>query len=41
MVARILDFRLSESLKMHSTGPCALPNYPVRLNLALSLQELS
>ena len=28
MVAKGLDFRLSESLKMRSPGPSALPNYP-------------
>ena len=28
MVAKVLDFRLSESLKMRSLGPIALPNYP-------------
>ena len=28
VVAKILDFRLSESLKMRSPGPFALRNYP-------------
>ena len=28
MVAKILDFGLFESLKMHSPGPFALSNYP-------------
>ena len=28
MVAEILNFRLSESLKMSSPGPFAFPNYP-------------
>ena len=38
MVAQIFDFRLSESLKMHSSRPFALPNYPGRkLNFALPL----
>ena len=27
-VVKILDFRLSESLKMRSPGPFALPHYP-------------
>ena len=38
VVANILDFRLSESLKMHSPGPFALPNYLGRkFNFAFSL----
>ena len=28
MVAKVLDIRLSESLKMRSPGPFAPPNYP-------------
>ena len=41
MVVKILDFRVSESLKTHSIGPCALPNYPIRLNFTLPSQEFS
>ena len=26
-MAKMLDFRFSESLKMHSSGPLVLPNY--------------
>ena len=46
MVAKILDFKLSESLKMHSPGPFALSLSlsqitPGKLKFALSSRELS
>ena len=42
MVAKILDFKLSESLKMHSPGPFALSQItPRKLKFALSSRELS
>ena len=35
MVAKGLDFRLSESLKMRSPGPFALLNYPKKVEFCM------
>ena len=32
---KILAFRLSESLKMHSPGPFALPNHPQKAEFCI------
>ena len=39
MIVKILDFRLSESLKMHSPGTFALPDYLEKVELYIVLAK--